>query len=160
MKIKTCLIGAICFGLNASAWAIGEVNHWSSGWGQGTTEYVVKGKGQSQLYIGCNPDNAMFVMFTDPTGQSVDNYDALTQTRTFSVSVDGGEPITFNDVVSRVGVDSMHVAWEKLRKGKAVTVTAAQLQPAHFTLNGAGKVLPAFGQSDCKIGAAIPDDEL
>ncbi|WP_413501801.1 hypothetical protein [Serratia proteamaculans] len=158
MKIKTCLIGAICFGLNASTWAFGEVNHWSSGWGQGTTEYVVKGKGQSQFYIGCNPDKAMFVMFTDPTGQSVDNYDGLTQTRTFFVSVDGGEPIAFNDVVSRVGVDNVHVAWEKLRKGKAVTVTGDKLQPAHFTLNGASKVLPVFGQSDCKIGAAIPGD--
>lgn len=158
MKIKLCLIGLMCCGLTASAWAFGEVNHWSSGWGQGTTEYVIKGKGQSQLYIGCNPDKAMFVMFTDSTGQSVDNYDALTQTRTFFVSVDGGEPIAFNEVASRVGVDNVHAAWEKLRKGQVVTVTANTLQPAHFTLNGAGKVLPAFGQSDCKIGAAIPGD--
>ncbi|MFJ3264843.1 hypothetical protein ACIP8G_18430 [Serratia liquefaciens] len=158
MKIKTCLIGVICCGLTVSAWAFGEVNHWSSGWGQGTTEYVVKGKGQSQLYIGCNPDKAMFVMFTDPTGQSVDNYDALIQTKTFFVSVDGGEPIAFNEMVSHVGTDNVATAWEALRNSKTVTVSGTGLQSTRFTLNGAGKVLPAFGQSDCKIGAAIPGD--
>lgn len=159
MKIKACLIGAICIGLNASAWAFGEVNHWSSGWGQGTTEYVVKGKGQSQLYIGCNPDKAMFVMFTDAVGRSLTNYDAQAQMRSFYVAVDGRAPILFNDVLSRVGADSVHFAWDKLRKGNMVVVSGEGMQTTRFTLKDAGQILPTFSQSDCKIGAAIPTGE-
>lgn len=40
---------------------------------------------------------------------------ACTARRTFSVSVDGSEPIAFNDVLSRVGAGNVHVAGEKLR---------------------------------------------
>ncbi|HFF9493060.1 hypothetical protein [Serratia marcescens] len=157
--MKTLMKGLFCCALAAPFMAQAETGPWTSGWGQGTTEYSVRGQGQSQLYIGCNPYKAMFAMFTDAAGRSLTNYDARTQTRSFYVSVDGSDPILFNDVLSRVGADSVRFAWDKLRKGKTVILSGEGMQTTRFTLKGAGQVLPAFSQSDCKVGAAIPNGE-
>ncbi|EMB6256479.1 hypothetical protein ACFLPV_004440 [Serratia marcescens] len=157
--MKTLMKGLFCCALAAPFMAQAETGTWASGWGQGTTEYSVRGQGQSQLYIGCDPYKAMFVMFTDTAGRSLTHYDAQTQTRSFYVSVDGSDPIPFNDVLSRVGADSVRFAWDKLRKGKTVVVSGEGMQTTRFTLKGAGQVLPAFPQSDCKVGAAIPAGE-
>lgn len=136
--------------------AIGAEQKWESGWGQGTTEYVVKGQGKSQLYIGCDPYKAAFVMYTDPEGRSLSNYDGMEQTRQFYVSVDGGEAILFNDVESNSGANNFKFAWNKLRHGKSVKVTGDNIKPAIFTLSSAGKVLPEISKSDCKIGWDVP----
>lgn len=157
--MKTLMKGLFCCALAAPFMAQAETGPWASGWGQGTTEYSVRGQGQSQLYIGCNPYKAMFVMFTDAAGRSLTNYDAQTQTRSFYIAVNGSEPIPFNDVFSRVGADSVRFAWDKLRKGKTVIVSGEGMQTTRFTLKGAGQVLPAFSQSDCKVGADIPAGE-
>ncbi|HFD0314286.1 hypothetical protein PTR28_19085 [Serratia marcescens] len=67
--MKTLMKGLFCCALAAPFMAQAETGPWASGWGQGTTEYSVRGQGQSQLYIGCNPYKAMFVMFTDAAGR-------------------------------------------------------------------------------------------
>lgn len=136
--------------------AVGAEQKWESGWGQGTTEYVVKGPGKSQLYIGCDPYKAAFVKYTDPEGRSLSNYDGMGQTRQFYVSIDGGEAILFNDVESNSGAENFKFAWGKLRHGKSVKVTGDNIKPAIFTLGGAAKVLPEFSKSDCKIGMDVP----
>ncbi|MGK9009908.1 hypothetical protein ACRS9C_11395 [Serratia marcescens] len=157
--MKTLMTGFFCCALATPLIAQAEIGPWGSGWGQGTTEYSVRGQGQSQLYIGCDPYKAMFVMFTDAAGRSLTNYDARMQTRSFYVSVDGSDPILFNDMLSRVGADNVRFAWDKLRKGKTVIVSGEGMQTTRFTLKDAGQVLPAFSQSDCKVGAAIPTGE-
>ncbi|AXK22925.1 hypothetical protein HLB02_03300 [Serratia nevei] len=157
--MKTLMTGLFCCALAVPLIAQAETGSWTSGWGQGTTEYSVRGQGQSQLYIGCDPYKAMFVMFTDAAGRSLTNYNAQTQTRSFYVAVDGSDPILFNDELSRVGADSVRLAWDKLRKGKTVIVSGEGMQTTRFTLKGAGQVLPAFSQSDCKVGTDIPAGE-
>lgn len=136
--------------------AVGVEQKWESGWAQGVTEYVVNGQGKSQLYIGCDPNKAAFVMYTDPEGRGLTNYDGMKQTRQFYVSIDGSEAILFNDVESNSGADNFKFAWGKFRRGKSVKVTGDDIKSATFTLNGAGKILPELYKSDCKIGWDVP----
>lgn len=54
-KILGIVVASI---LSTNANAFGSRTEWVSGWAQGTTEYVVLGDGQSQLYISCDPSKA------------------------------------------------------------------------------------------------------
>ena len=55
-----------------------------------------------------------------------------------------------------MGSDNVAWAWDKLRTGKRVIVSGEGVKAAVFTLNGAGKVLPAFGDSGCLPKYALP----
>lgn len=103
-----------------------------------------------------DPYKATFVMYTDPDGMEVSNYDGMKEVRQFYVSIDGGEPVAFNDVESNAGAANFKFGWGRLRHGKSVKVTGDNVKSAIFTLNGAGKVLPEISKSDCKIGWDVP----
>ena len=129
------------------AQAFGNQNTWSSGWGQGVSEIVIKGKGQSQLYLSCEDYGSQpaTVIFTDANGHEV----SMDEDKNLQVSIDGGESIDISESDSRVGSNNLVLAWAQLRKGKQVSVTGDGVKPATFTLAGAAKVLPVFGTHGC-----------
>jgi len=137
----------VCALLPGAALASGNHDTWTSGWGQGVSEFVIKGKGQSQLYLACEDSGSQpaTVIFTDVRGHQVSMDDG----KSLEVRIDGGEAIDISDSDSRVGENNLAFAWDALRAGKQVIVTGDGVRSATFTLNGAGKVLPAFNTQGC-----------
>lgn len=129
------------------AQASGSQDTWTRGWGQGVSEFVIKGKGQSQLSLSCEDYGSQpaTVIFTDASGHQV----SMDEDKTLQVSIDGGALIDISESGSRVGGNNLALAWAQLRKGKQVSVTGDGVKPATFTLSGATKVLPAFGTHGC-----------
>lgn len=56
--------------LPVMAQAFGGQDTWTRGWGQGVSEFVIKGKGQSQLSLACEDYGSQpaTVIFTDASG--------------------------------------------------------------------------------------------
>lgn len=133
--------------LPVMAKASGSQDTWIRGWGQGVSEFVIKGKGQSQLSLSCEDYGSQpaTVIFTDASGHQV----SMDDDKSLQVSIDGGELIDISESGSRVGGNNLALAWAQLRKGKQVSVTGDGVKPATFTLSGATKVLPAFGTHGC-----------
>lgn len=115
---------------------------------------MIQGKGQSQLYLTCEDtgSRAATLSFTDEKGHQVrmDNGQSL------DMKIDDEEPVSVSESESHVGSDNVAWAWDKLRTGKRVIVSGEGVKAAVFTLNGAGKVLPAFGDSGCLPKYALP----
>lgn len=133
--------------LPVMAQASSSQDTWTRGWGQGVSEFVIKGKGQSQLSLSCEDYGSQpaTVIFTDASGHQV----SMDEDKTLQVSIDGGALIDISESGSRVGGNNLALAWAQLRKGKQVSVTGYGVKPATFTLSGATKVLPAFGTHGC-----------
>ncbi|MFZ4170261.1 hypothetical protein ACEV60_16555 [Enterobacter ludwigii] len=150
--ISTALL-LTCALMPVMAQAFGNHETWSKGWAQGVSEFVILGKGQSQLYLACDDDGSQpaSIIFTDATGLQV----SMDSGKTLQVRIDGGEPIDISDSDSRVGENNLTLAWNALRTGKQALVTGDGVRPALFTLNGAGKVLPAFGTHGCVSRATL-----
>ena len=142
-----------CALMPAIAQAFGNQNTWSSGWGQGVSEFVIKGKGQSQLYLSCEDYGSQpaTVIFTDANGHEV----SMDEDKNLQVSIDGGESIDISESDSRVGSNNLVLAWTQLRNGKQVSVSGEGVKPATFTLAGATKVLPEFGTQGCVAKASL-----
>jgi hypothetical protein len=53
--------------------AFGNRDSWVSGYAQGTSEYTILGKGQSQLYLACDSSGSQpaTIIFTDVNGHQV-----------------------------------------------------------------------------------------
>lgn len=142
-----------CALMPAIAQAFGNQNTWSSGWGQGVSEFVIKGKGQSQLYLSCEDYGSQpaTVIFTDANGHEV----SMDEDKNLQIRIDGGEPIDISESDSRVGSNNLVLAWTQLRNGKQVSVSGEGVKPATFTLAGAAKVLPEFGTQGCVAKASL-----
>lgn len=133
--------------LPVMAQASGSQDTWTRGWGQGVSEFVINGKGQSQLSLSCEDYGSQpaTVIFTDASGHQV----SMDGDKNLQVSIDGGVPIDISESESRVGGNNLAQAWAQLRNGKQVSVTGDGAKSATFTLAGAAKVLPAFGTHGC-----------
>ena len=133
--------------LPVMALASGSQGTWTRGWGQGVSEFVIKGKGQSQLSLSCEDYGSQpaTVIFTDASGHQV----SMDEDKSLQVSIDGGALIDISESGSRVGGNNLALAWAQLRNGKQVSVAGDGVKPATFTLAGAAKVLPAFGTHGC-----------
>ena len=137
----------VCGLVPVMAQAFGNKDTWSSGWGQGVSEFVIKGKGQSQLYLSCEDYGSQpaTIIFTDSNGHEV----SMDEDKNLQIRIDGGEPIDISESESRMGGNNLTLAWAQLRNGKQASVTGDGVKPATFTLAGAAKVLPAFGTHGC-----------
>lgn len=137
----------------AVAMAFGNQTTWTRGWAQGVSEFVIKGKGQSQLYLACEDDGSQpaTIIFTDTTGHQV----SMDSGKTLQVRIDGGETIDISESDSRSGDNNLAQAWNALKTGKQVQVTGNGILPALFTLKGAGNVLPEFGAHGCVSKASL-----
>lgn len=135
------------------AQAFGNKDTWSSGWGQGVSEFVIKGKGQSQLYLSCEDYGSQpaTVIFTDANGHEV----SMDEDKNLQVRIDGGELVDISESDSRVGSNNLVLAWTQLRNGKQVSVSGEGVKPATFTLAGVAKVLPEFGTQGCVAKASL-----
>ncbi|AIE68431.1 hypothetical protein [Klebsiella michiganensis] len=129
------------------AQASGSQDTWTRGWGQGVSEFVIKGKGQSQLSLTCEDYGSQptTIIFTDASGHQV----SMDGDKNLQLSIDDGVPIDISESESRVGGNNLAQAWAQLRNGKQVSVTGDGVKSATFTLAGAAKVLPAFGTHGC-----------
>nr|WP_251928402.1 hypothetical protein [Raoultella planticola] len=133
--------------LPVMAQASGRQDTWTRGWGQEVSEFVINGKGQSQLSLTCEDYGSQpaTVIFTDASGHQV----SMDGDKSLQVSIDGAAPIDISESESRVGGNNLTQAWAQLRNGKQVSVTGDGVKTATFTLAGAAKVLPAFGTRGC-----------
>lgn len=143
---------ALCF--SGQALAFGSHDTWTSGFAQGTAEYTILGKEQSQLYLACDSSGsqAATIIFTDANGHqvSMDSGQALT------MKIDNDKEADISESDSHVGENNLMWAWNKLRTGKRVVVSGTGAKPAVFTLKGAAGVIPAFGDKGCVAKFDIP----
>ncbi|WP_146142897.1 hypothetical protein [Halomonas sp. ND22Bw] len=122
--------------LSTSVLAFGERGQWSSGWGQGTSEYMAVNQYGDELYIACNPYEPVSMTLTvgDRTyggGRYADG--------DFSLIIDGTEVQTPYDTVSRVGANNFFYAWENLRSATSIVA---------LTSDGVHVELPSKGSFD------------
>ncbi|MGJ3448723.1 hypothetical protein [Enterobacter sp. PTB] len=127
--------------------AFGNHDAWTSGFAQGTAEYTILGKGQSQLYLACDSSGsqAATIIFTDVRGHQV----SMDSGQTLTMKIDNAEEADISESDSHVGEDNLMWAWNQLRTGKRVVVSGSGAKPAVFTLKGAAGVIPAFGDNGC-----------
>ncbi|HBV4450683.1 TPA: hypothetical protein MDY78_005196 [Klebsiella pneumoniae] len=136
---------AFCF--SGQALAFGNHDTWTSGFAQGTAEYTILGKGQSQLYLACDSSGtqAATVIFTDASGHQV----SMDSGQSLTIKIDSGEEADISESASHAGQSNLMWAWNKLRTGQRVVVSGQGARPAVFTLMGAAGVIPAFGDNGC-----------
>ena len=134
--------------------AFGNHDAWTSGFAQGTAEYTILGKGQSQLYLACDSSGsqAATIIFTDVKGHQI----SMDSGQTLTMKIDNAEEADISESDSHVGENNLMWAWNKLRTGKRVLVSGSGVKPADFTLNGAAGVIPAFGENGCVAKFDIP----
>ncbi|MEP9232402.1 hypothetical protein ABKT30_09695 [Enterobacter hormaechei] len=127
---------------------------WTSGYAQGTTEYTILGKGQSQLYLACEStgSQAVTIIFTDVNGHQV----GMDVGQKLTMKIDNEEEANISESESHVGSDNVMWAWNKLRSGKRVIVSGTGAKPAAFTLNGTAAIIPEFGDNGCVPKFALP----
>lgn len=149
--ISTLLASAL---MPSVSQAFGNRDTWTSGYAQGTAEYTILGKGQSQLYLACDSSGsqAATIIFTDANGHQV----SMDSGQTLTMKIDNEEEANISESDSHVGEDNLTWAWNKLRTGKRVVVSGSGVKPAVFTLNGAAGVIPAFGDNGCVAKFDIP----
>lgn len=154
MILKSCIPFALTLLLSAQAMAFGSHDAWTSGYAQGTTEYTILGKGQSQLYLACEStgSQAVTIIFTDVNGHQV----GMDGGQKLTMKIDNEEEANISESESHVGSDNVMWAWNKLRSGKRVIVSGTGAKPAAFTLNGTAAVIPEFGDNGCVPKFALP----
>lgn len=147
MSFKSIVPLALTLCFSGQVLAFGSHDIWTSGFAQGTAEYTILGKGQSQLYLTCDSSGsqAATIIFTDANGHQV----SMDSGQTLTMKIDNEEESNISESDSHVGEDNLMWAWNKLRTGKRVVVSGSGAKPAVFTLNGAAGVIPAFGDNGC-----------
>lgn len=136
---------ALCF--SGQVLAFGNPDAWTRGYAQGTAEYAILGKGQSQLYLACDSTGyqAATIIFTDVNGHQV----SMDSGQSLTLKIDNAEEADISESESHVGSGNLMWAWNKLRTGRRVIASGTGAKPAAFTLKGAAGVIPAFGDNGC-----------
>ena len=140
--------------MSSAAFGFGSTEKWASGWGQGVSEFIVLGKGQSSLYLSCedSASRAATMIFTDIHGNQVSSDTG----KQLEIKIDSNEKVSMGDSESHAGSDNFGFGWNQLRKGKKVIVSGDGVKAAAFTLQGASEVIPEFGTDGCISGFAAP----
>ncbi|EIY2647796.1 hypothetical protein MMK76_003163 [Klebsiella aerogenes] len=139
--------------LPVTSHAFGNPDTWTRGWGQGVSEFVITGKGQSQLLLSCEDEGtrAATITLTDTRGRQV----SMDTDTAMQVKIDQQEAVDISESGSRVGENNLDFAWSQLRQGKQVTVSGTGVTPTTFALKGAREVLPEFGTHGCVSKASL-----
>lgn len=147
MKRTTINVSLLtCALLPAIAQAFGNHEAWTSGYAQGSSEYIILGKSKSQLYLACGDGSqSAMLIFTDPDGHEI----SMDSGKRLLLKIDDEDAVDISSTDSHAGDGSITWAWDHLRTGKRVMVSGENVQPVTFTLNEAGKVLPEFGTQGC-----------
>ena len=128
------------------AFAYGEAGRWSSGWGQGTSEYTAVVNEQNNLYIACN-DTRKVSMTATVQGKEYGSYAG----QAFSIVVDGSQYDAPYETESRVGENNFFDMWGKLRKAKSIRILTADGKQLALPTKEVASVLPATNtpEFDC-----------
>lgn len=126
--------------LSTYAHAYGEAGRWSSGWGQGTSEYTAAVDENNSLYIACNDINAV-TMTAKIAGKEYGSYG----TQSFDLIVDGTRYPTPYETSSRIGANNFYQMWNQLRKAKTITLETQDGKTLALPTAEAANALPATG---------------
>lgn len=137
--MKHGVIGWLLFSATCGAWAYGEIGQWSSGWGQGVTEYTAVVSNKTSLYIACDEHEKPVSMTLTIEGK---DYGSGAK-KGFDLIIDGKEITTPYDTGSRVGANNFFYAWDAIRKAKTLKAKTEDGKMVDLPLKGAAKVLPS-----------------
>ncbi|MFS8171002.1 hypothetical protein [Vreelandella titanicae] len=154
MKLATalsvsCLIGVAVVPASASAY-FGEPGTWSSGWGQGVSEYsAVSADGTAELYIACSLDWPVKMDLT--IGETT--YGSGSQSD-FNLVIDGEEISIPYETDSHVGADWFLYSWEALRKANSIFAVTSDGQRVELPSKGSSAALPNASSPEmpCQTG--------
>ncbi|MEO9384238.1 hypothetical protein [Chromobacterium phragmitis] len=138
--MRPLILAALAALISQQALAFGETGRWSSGWGQGISEYMVKDAKGNQLYIACNNDGETPATMTLTVGRKQYGYGSQ---QDFVLILDGKAPLSPSDAGSRAGGDNFRLAWDGLRKAKTLVAKTADGKTLSLPLTGAAKALPS-----------------
>jgi hypothetical protein len=145
--MEKIIVAAAFLSAAMNAMAFGELGQWSSGWGQGVSEYTAVASKGNELYIACS-DDAPVTMTLTVTGVEYGS----NSTNGFDLVIDGKEIQTPYNTSSRVGADNFSYAWIALRKAKKLQAKTSDGKELTLPTKGVAKALPASGVSEfnCK----------
>ncbi|WP_412705567.1 hypothetical protein Aerorivi_04060 [Aeromonas rivipollensis] len=132
--MNKCWITLTAILLCNNALAYGEAGRWSSGWGQGTSEYTAVVNQQNNLYIACN-DTRKVSMTATVQGKEYGSYAG----QAFSIIVDGSQYDAPYETESRVGENNFFDMWGKLRQAKSISIVTADGKKLALPTQGACK---------------------
>ncbi len=138
--MKRRLLVAALASLPLTALAYGEIGQWSSGWGQGTSEYTVVDARGNALYIACSEDRPVSMSLT-VNGVEYGSY----QSKGFDLLIDGTEVQAPYDTASRVGANNFLHAWDALRNAQTLQARTEDGQIVSLPTQGSARTLPAWG---------------
>jgi hypothetical protein len=145
--MKKLVLGSALLLASMNAMAFGEVGQWSSGWGQGVSEYTAVSVDGNSIYIACQPDKDMY-MSVKVGGEK---YDAG-----FDLVIDGELFKTpYDTKTTEIAVD-FPMLWVHLRKAKNIQVKTHDGKTASLPSKGSNKTLPAVGSPDLECSVS-PD---
>lgn len=142
MKLATalaisCSMGILALPITVSAY-FDEPGTWSSGWGQGVSEYsAVSADGTARLYIACSPDRPVSMDLTI----GVNTY-GIDSHGDFNLIIDGEEVTTPYETDSHVGADWFLYSWEALRKANSIFAVTSDGQRVELPSKGSAAALP------------------
>ena len=122
--------------LSSTAWAFGDVGQWSSGWGQGVSEYMVVDAKGNKLYIACSPDENVKMILTTG-GKDYGSYGE----KGFDLIIDGDE-IWQPYSEAHAAQGSFLLAWNGIRSGKKLQAKTEDGKLIDLPLKNAAKALP------------------
>ncbi|VDZ63483.1 Uncharacterised protein (plasmid) [Klebsiella aerogenes] len=92
--------------------AFGNRDSWVSGYVQGTSEYTILGKGQSQLYLACDSSGSQpaTIIFTDVNGHQV----RMDSGQTLTMRIDNAERSEYQRKRVSCGIRQCDVGMEQI----------------------------------------------
>lgn len=148
MKKYLLLLAALT--VAGQAQAFGENGRWSSGWGQGVSEYVVV-SGKTQLYIACSNYDELASVTLTVNGRDY----GMDPNPPFDLIVDGKILSAFYNTSSHVGSNNFNYGWAAIRKAKTLQVRPQGGKLINLPVQGASKVLPAAGSKGFSCRTAM-----
>lgn len=147
--MKKIIVLLMLFWVTTRVFAFGEIGRWSSGWGQGVSEYTVVTQSGDSLYIACSEDNPVS-MTLKLKGKEYGSYSQ----QGFDLIINGTEVQTPYATDSRVGSNNFTYAWDALRKANRLQAKTTDGQMVDLPTKGVTTALPAWGtpEFDCKTG--------
>lgn len=132
-KMSLAVLGLI----STQAFAFGEVGQWSSGWGQGVSEYTVVDEKNNSLYIACGDEPVTMTLTVDRV-----EYGSNSK-KSFDLIIDGKGIEMPYETSSRVGADNFRFAWDGMRKAKTLEAKTSTGKTIVLPLKNVAKALPA-----------------
>lgn len=121
-----------------NAMAFGEAGQWSSGWGQGVSEYTAVVSKGNALYIACSDDAPVSMTLT------VNGVDYGSNSKKgFDLVIDGKKIQTPYDTNSRVGENNFNYVWKKMRSAKTLQAKTSDGKTLNLPTKGVAKAIPA-----------------